>query len=583
MPSNWIRIPGIVSSLPDSHGAHAAVHAPSQALVDDPAVGEPPVALYDTTLRDGSQSEDILFSVADKIRIAERLDAIGIPFIEGGWPGANPKDDAFFRDIKRCALRHSRVVAFGSTKKPRTTVAQDPVLDALLRTETGAITLFGKSWPLHVTEALGITLPENLALIFESIRHLRSRVDTIFFDAEHFFDGYKADPAYAMAVLKAACEAGADGVILCDTNGGCLVPEIDRICRDVARFVHLDGRPFGIHCHNDAGLAVANTLAAVTAGATHVQGTINGIGERCGNADLVTILPNLVFKMGRDLSMAPSNVAQLTPLSRFVDEIANRIPRKNQPFVGLSAFAHKGGIHVSAVRKNPQTYEHIPPEKVGNQQRILVSEQSGRSNLLFKLAEFGIDGLDEQDPRLRKLLKEIKELEHRGFQFDGAEASFELRARRVFGQLPDYFHRQGFRVIDERRIGADQKRAIGSEATIKLLIGKEIVHLVGEGTGPVDALHAALCRALEGHYPHVNELHLIDYKVRILSGGGTDANVRVLTEWQDQHHTWGTVGVSDHIIVASYDAMVDAVRYKLYKDGVTPKVVTPPRLEIQSP
>ncbi|MBF0401276.1 MAG: citramalate synthase [Magnetococcales bacterium] len=527
------------------------------------------VFLYDTTLRDGSQSEDVNFSVVDKLRIAERLDAIGMDYIEGGWPGANPTDDAFFQEIKKHPLRHSRVVAFGSTKRPRTTVQEDPVLEQLLRTEVGVVTLFGKSWTLHVTDALGISLPENLALIFDSIRYLKSRVDTLFFDAEHFFDGYKADPDYALQVLQTAREAGADCLVLCDTNGGCLVPEVEQIGRQVARFCQQQAVAWGIHCHNDAGLAVANSLAAVVAGATQVQGTVNGIGERCGNANLISILPILQLKMGRTTSVSSQQLTQLTRLSRFVDEIANRVPQKNQPFVGTSAFAHKGGVHVSAVMKNTLTYEHIHPEQVGNQQRILISDQSGRSNLLFKLAEFGITDLDPRDRRLNRLLEEIKGLEHRGFQFDGAEASFELRAREMFGMLPDYFQLQGFRVIDERR-GIDGERSMGAEATVKLQVAGQLIHLVGEGAGPVDALHAALSRALEGFYPHVNEMELVDYKVRILGGAGTDAKVRVLTEWQDSQQNWGTVGVSDHIIAASYDAMVDAVRFKLYKDGVSP-------------
>ncbi|MEO5353222.1 MAG: citramalate synthase [Magnetococcus sp. XQGC-1] len=530
-----------------------------------------PIVLYDTTLRDGSQSEDVNFSVVDKVRIAKRLDAIGMDFIEGGWPGANPTDDAFFQEIRQHPLAHSRVVAFGSTKRPRTKVHEDPVLEGLLRTETGVITLFGKSWTLHVTDALGVALPENLAMIFDSITHLKARVDQVFFDAEHFFDGYKADSDYAMQVLQTAQSAGADCLVLCDTNGGCLVPEIAETTRRVAAFARQHAVALGIHCHNDAGLAVANTLAAVEAGATHVQGTINGLGERCGNANLVSILPNLLLKMGRRFrALPPDRLQQLTGVSRFVDEIANRVPQKNQPFVGSSAFAHKGGVHVSAVLKNTLTYEHIDPERVGNRQRILISDQSGRSNLLFKLAELGIKDLDPQDPRLNSLLDEIKGLEHRGFQFDGAEASFQLQALDKFGKLPNYFQLRGFRVIDERRVNADNERAMGAEATVKLLLDGRLIHLVGEGAGPVNALHTALCRALEGCYPQINEMRLVDYKVRILSGAGTDAKVRVLTEWRDDQQTWGTVGVSDHIIAASYDAMVDAVRFKLYKDGVSP-------------
>ena len=562
---------GIVSThpvnAPTSPEVPSSLHSVSAQVQEN----SPTIVLYDTTLRDGSQGENILFSVADKIRIAERLDEMGLDFIEGGWPGANPKDDEFFKSIRSSTLRHSRVVAFGSTKRPKTEVRSDPVLEGLLRTETGIITLFGKSWTLHVHDALGISLAENLDLISESIRYLKERVDTVFFDAEHFFDGFKTDPEYALTVLKTAQEAGADCLILCDTNGGCLVPEIEKITKKAWHLTQMAGISLGIHCHNDADLAVANTLVAVSAGATHVQGTINGIGERCGNANLVSVLANLTLKMAKKTAISPQKLTKLTRLSRFIDERANRTPHKNQPFTGMSAFAHKGGIHVSAVRKNATTYEHISPETVGNQQRVLISEQSGRSNLLSKLAEFGIIPQDEQDPRLRDLLKDIKELEYQGFQFDSAEASFELRAREIFGQMPEYFKLQGFRVIDERRFSGSQEQVnMGAEATVKLIVDGKLIHLIGEGAGPVDALHVALCRALETYYPQINDMHLVDYKVRILSGDGTDAKVRVLTEWKDAQQTWGTVGVSDHIMAASYDAMLDAVRFKLFKEGVLP-------------
>lgn len=529
-----------------------------------------PITLYDSTLRDGSQSEDILFSVADKVRIAHRLDEVGMDFIEGGWPGANPKDGAFFDEMKGHTFNHSRLVAFGSTRHFGSKVEKDPVLQGLLRAETDVITLFGKAWTLHVTQALGIEPAQNLELIFDSIRYLKERVTTVFFDAEHFFDGFKSDSAYAMNVLKTAQEAGADGLILCDTNGGCLVSEVQSMTQSAVAL----GTVIGIHCHNDSGLAVANTLAAVEVGATHVQGTINGIGERCGNADLIAVVPNLVLKMGRQTEHAKKESISngcdyLSSLSGFVNEIANRVGQKNQPFVGVSAFAHKGGVHVSAVLKNSETYEHIIPQKVGNQRRILVSEQSGRSNLLAKIAEFGVTDLDARDPRLGQLLEEIKDLEHQGFQFEGAEASFELRARDALGQIPDYFQLQGFRVIDERRLRDDGKRMMGAEATVKLRVGGHLIHLVNEGAGPVDALHAALIRSLEAYYPRIKEMRLVDYKVRILSGDGTAAKVRVLMEWKDSVRTWCCVGVSEHIIAASYDAMVDAVRFKLFSDGVS--------------
>ncbi|MBF0446791.1 MAG: citramalate synthase [Magnetococcales bacterium] len=524
------------------------------------------ITLYDTTLRDGAQSEDILFSVEDKLRITRRLDELGVSFVEGGWPGANPKDDAFFQQVRRLRLKNCRVSAFGSTRRAGVRAKDDKILQGLLAAETGVITIFGKTWDFHVTEALNITLEENLELIFDSIRFLKSRVDTVFYDAEHFFDGFRANPEYGMKTLEAARDAGADTLVLCDTNGGRLVREITKSTQAAMGL----GVPVGIHTHNDSGLALANALAAVEVGATHVQGTINGIGERCGNVDLTAVIPNLMLKMGKKTDIWPNQLVSLTGLSRFVDEMINRSPRKNQPFVGLSAFAHKGGIHVSAIRKNPETYEHLRPELLGNKQRILISEQAGRSNLVCKLEEYGITDLDGRDSRLQDLLAEIKDLESRGYQFDGAEASFELRARRVMGQVPEYFKLQGFRVIDERRQRNGGDAMVGAEGTVKLYVAGKLVHLVGEGAGPVDSLHVALCRALEWYYPSINDIKLVDYKVRILSGIGTSAKVRVLIEWQDDDRRWGTVGVSDHIIAASYDAMVEALTYKLFVDGVAP-------------
>ena len=524
------------------------------------------ITLYDTTLRDGSQGEDVLFSVEDKLRITKRLDELGVPFVEGGWPGANPKDDMFFSEVRKLKLKNCRVAAFASTRRPGILVEKDKVIQGLLAAETGVVTIFGKSWDLHVTDALNIPLEENLELIFDSIRYLKKHVDTVFYDAEHFFDGYHANPGYALKTLEAARDAGADTLILCETNGGRLVKDVV-LGTEAAMAL---GADVGIHTHNDSGLAVANTLAAVEVGATQVQGTINGVGERCGNTDLTTLIPNLILKMGKKTHIWPEQLAALTSISRFVDEMINRSPRKNQPFVGHSAFAHKGGIHVSAIRKNSETYEHIRPELVGNQQRILISEQAGKSNLLVKLKEFGITNLDSKDSRLLDLLTDIKELESRGYQFDGAEASFELRARRAMGEVPEFFKLQGFRVIDERRQRNGGGPMIGAEATVKLSVAGNPVHLVGEGAGPVDSLHVALCRALEWYYPSINSVKLVDFKVRILSGIGTGAKVRVLIEWQDGERRWGTVGVSDHIIAASYDAMVEALVYKLFIDGVAP-------------
>ncbi|MEO5329595.1 MAG: citramalate synthase [Magnetococcus sp. THC-1_WYH] len=534
-----------------------------------PSVGDPshPILVYDTTLRDGSQGEGILFSVEDKIRIARRLDDLGVDFIEGGWPGANPKDSEFFRRAKQLNLR-SGLVAFGSTRRSGVRAEEDVVLQGLLRAETRIVTVFGKAWDFHVTEALAIDGEKNLALIEDSIRYLKSRVDVVIFDAEHFFDGFKGNPEYALRVLGAARDGGADFLTLCDTNGGTMVSELGAIFGKTA--LRFPGTPLAIHCHDDCGLAVANSLMAVSLGAVQVQGTINGIGERCGNANLTTIIPNLMLKMGRSTGISQERLRSLQSLSRLVDELVNRSPRKDQPYVGMSAFAHKGGVHVSAVLKDGRTYEHIVPEQVGNQRRILVSEQAGRSNLVAKLADYGILGVDPSDPRLQGLLGEIKDLENHGYQFDGAEASFELRARRAMGEVPVYFETEGFRVIDERRSRGGDDKDMGAEATVKVKVGQGQLHLVGEGAGPVDALHTALLKALEGAYPGVKNIRLADYKVRILRGGGTKAQVRVLVEWQDETRQWSTVGVSDHIIAASYDAMVEAVNYKLFKDQAVP-------------
>ncbi|MBF0191858.1 MAG: citramalate synthase [Magnetococcales bacterium] len=531
------------------------------------------MAVYDTTLRDGSQSEAVQFSVEDKLRIARRLDLLGVDFIEGGWPGANPKDQAFFAKAKELKLENSRLVAFGSTRRAHVAAEQDTVLNGLLAAETPVITIFGKSWPLHVTRALGISTQENLELVFDSIRYLKSRTDTVFFDAEHFFDGFKADPDYALQVLTAARDGGADALILCDTNGGTLPAEVAAIMRQIA----LPDTRLGIHCHNDGGVAVANTLVAVECGAVQVQGTVNGLGERCGNADLTSVVPNLLLKMGRSVRMGAEGLPRLTGVSRFVDELCNRPPQKNQPFVGASAFAHKGGIHVSAILKDPITYEHIDPEQVGNERRIVISEQSGRSNLFYKVRELGIEGVNAEDPRLQHLLHQLKEWEFRGYQFDAAEASFELRIRKALGLLPEFFREQGFRVIDNHMVRDDGERVMGAEATVKLVVGGQPVHFVGEGNGPVDALYTVLQRALEWHYPAINAMSLVDYKVRILGHSatgrsGTGSMVRVLIEWRDEVRTWGTVGVSEHIIAASYAAIVDALTFKLFKDGATPAV-----------
>lgn len=543
---------------------------------------KPTIELYDTTLRDGQQGEDVLFSVEDKIRICERLAEMGIAVIEGGWPGASPKDDAFFQQAKSLTLKKSRLAAFGSTRRAGSTPEKDTVIQGLLKAETPVITIFGKTWDLHVRDALGISLEENLELIDDSIRYLKQRVDTVYFDAEHFFDGFKGNPEYARKVLQTARGAGADALVLCDTNGGSLVSDVTDIMEEVSDV----GGPFGIHCHNDSGLAVANTLAAVEAGAAQVQGTVNGIGERCGNANLISVIPNLRLKMGRDVGLDAKQMAKLTGLSRFVDEMTNRRPRKNQPFVGRSAFAHKGGIHVSAVLKNAETYEHIQPETVGNRQRVLVSDQSGKSNLQYKFQELGLQWLygkgtaigkllakaekHEEEAGTRKLLKIIKEMEHQGYQYDGAEASFEILARKALGKIPEYFTLRGFRVIDERRKNKEgETELLISDASVKVEVGGQLEHTAAEGNGPVNALDTALRKALERFYPQLGELELVDFKVRILSSvGGTGAAVRVFVETSDGKTRWGTVGVSENIIAAAYQALVDAVTYKLLKDEV---------------
>lgn len=515
--------------------------------------------LYDTTLRDGTQAEDINFSVEDKIRIAEKLDEIGIHYIEGGWPGSNPRDIQFFKEIKKVKLQCARVTAFGSTRKAGNKTSADPNIKALLKASTPVVTIFGKTWDLHVKEALHISLDENLELISDSISYLKKGVDEVFYDAEHFFDGYKANPDYAVKTLKTAHDAGADCIILCDTNGGTLPDEVVRIVKDIKR--HLNAL-LGIHTHNDSDTAVANTLLAVKEGISHVQGTLNGFGERCGNANLCSIIPNLKLKMGIDC-ISFEQLKKLRETSRFVYELANLSHNKHQPYVGDSAFAHKGGVHVSAVIKRAETYEHVKPELVGNHQRVLVSDLSGRANILYKAKEFGID-INSKDPVIQKIVTSLKELEHQGFQFEGAEGSFELLMQRARKTKKRYFKLLGFRVIDEKKKEGKPPR---SEATIKLEVDGRIEHTASEGNGPVNALDNALRKALEKFYPNLKEVTLLDFKVRVITAGkGTSAYVRVLVESGDGKEKWGTVGVSENVIEASWQALVDSLEYKLYKD-----------------
>ena len=518
------------------------------------------IQIYDTTLRDGSQAEDVAFTLEDKLRIAERLDEFGVHYIEGGWPGSNPRDEAFFREAKRLSLRHARIAAFGSTRRANVKASHDTNVAMLLRAETPVITIFGKTWDLHVRDDLRISKTANLEVIHDTVSYLKRRVDEVIFDAEHFFDGYRANPEFALECIQAAADGGADLLCLCDTNGGRLPDQIAEAVDAVKAKV---ATPIGIHCHNDSELAVANSLLAVEHGAVQVQGTINGIGERCGNVNLCSVIANLQLKMDYRVVTA-AQLQRLQEVSRFVYELANIEPNKRQPYVGVSAFAHKGGVHVAAVQKNPLTYEHIEPTLVGNHQRVLVSDLSGRGNIVYKAQEFGID-LESTDLNVRRVLSDLKELEHQGFQFEGAEASFELLLQKGLGGRVRHFRLIGFRVIDEKRNEDEPPLA---EATI-MIEGPDgsVEHTAAQGNGPVNALDTALRKALVKFYPQIERMKLLDYKVRVLSSGiGTSATVRVLIESGDEHERWGTVGVSHNVIEASWQALVDSMEYKLYKD-----------------
>ncbi len=517
------------------------------------------IEIYDTTLRDGAQGEGVSFSAEDKCRVVLALDHLGVDFVEGGWPGSNPRDLAFFERARALKLSGARLAAFGSTRRKNFSCADDPSVQALLKAETPVVTIFGKSWLLHVTDALRVSPEENLELIADTVRYLSARVPFLIYDAEHFFDGYRADPDYALATLRAAADAGPQRIVLCDTNGGSLPDEIERATREVASHISI---PLGIHCHNDGELAVANTLAAVRAGAAHVQGTINGYGERCGNANLCAVVPNLELKMGHT-ALRPGGLRKLSETARFVGELANLALDPRAAFVGASAFAHKGGVHVSAVERNPATYEHVAPEAVGNRRRVLISDLAGRANLLAKARELGIEIQDE-----RRVLDELKRLEHDGYEFEAAEASFELLIRKLSGAHLPYFELLGFRVIDEHR-GALMPL---SEATVKIKVGESVEHVAASGNGPVNALDNALRRALQNFYPAVAEMRLVDYKVRVRQGrlSGTASLVRVLITSSDRQAQWDTVGVSANIVEASWRALVDSVEYKLACDGAVP-------------
>ncbi len=514
------------------------------------------VEVYDTTLRDGSQAENISFSLEDKLRITDHLDDLGVDYIEGGWPGSNPKDMDYFDSMREKELKNSTLTSFGSTRHVSNSPGEDPNLQALLRSETSAVAIFGKSWKLHVEEALQVTPEENLAMIESSVEYIKDHGREVIYDAEHYFDAFEDDPEYALKTVKAAEEAGADCLCLCETNGGRLPHEVARIVAETGAEV---STALGIHAHNDSACGVANTLAAVREGANHVHGTINGFGERCGNADLTGILPNLTFKMGHE-TVGRENLRSLRRASRFIYELANLAPDHRKPYVGDSAFAHKGGIHVSAVRRNPRTYEHIEPELVGNSRRVLVSELSGKSNIRQKADELGLEIEDKEQSR--KIVEKVKELENKGYQFEAADGSFEILVNKVKGNHQVYFSLEGFRIISEQEEEVQRL----CEATIKVRVGDQIEHTAADGVGPVNALDKALSKALDGFYPELKEVHLTDFKVRVLDErAGTAAKVRVLIEMADQEESWGTVGVSENIIEASWQALTDGVDYKLMK------------------
>jgi 2-isopropylmalate synthase len=517
------------------------------------------IAIYDTTLRDGAQGEGISFSSTAKVRMALKLDEFGVDYIEGGYAGSNPKDMDFFRAIRSQTLRHARVAAFGSTRRAHTRVGEDANVLRLIESEAPVVTLVGKTSDLHVREVLRTTREENLAMVRDTVRYLKERGREVFFDAEHFFDGYRENAGYVMEVLQAALAAGADGIVLCDTNGGTLTHEVSGITAEVVRTLAV---PIGIHTHNDAGLAVANSLAAVQAGATQVQGTINGYGERTGNANLCTIVPSLALKMGCRMTCETS-LTRLRDLSLFADELVGVRPDGKAPYVGESAFGHKAGLHANAVEKNPVTIEHIDPALVGNHRRILISEDAGTSSILLKAAEMGV-AVDRSAPEVKEALQRIKDMERNGYSFESADASFRILVQKALKRHKAFFELEGFRVIVEKR---GKNEACVSEATIKVRVNNEIAHTVAEGDGPVNALDTALRKVLTRFYPEIDKVALTDFRVRILDPQeATAAKTRVIIESSDGIETWGTVGVSGNIIEASWEALVDSVEYKLFRE-----------------
>ena len=520
-----------------------------------------PILLYDTTLRDGTQREGMVLSLADKVRIARRLDEAGFPYVEGGWPGSNPKDVEFFEAAKGMTWQNARIAAFGSTRHRSNRPEADPNLQALVAAGTPVVTIFGKSWLLHVTEVLGATADENLAMVGDSVAFCGQGGREVVYDAEHFFDGYKADRAYALATLRAAHDAGASTLVLCDTNGGCITDEVTAIVRDVMATLDLPTR-YGIHVHDDAGLAVANSIAAVQAGVRHVQGTINGYGERCGNANIVTVWADLALKMGRATVPAGADLSGLAELSRYVAGIANITPDAHAPYVGASAFAHKGGVHGAATARVRHAYQHVDPALVGNETRLVVSELGGRVNTQWRAEQLGHELEGVVDPR--ELSRLIKQLESEGASFEGAEASFELLIRRHQKGYQAPFRLLDFTVFVEQRDGRDLR----AEATVKVVVEGEVLHTAADGNGPVNALDSALRKALRAFYPQLDGVHLVDYKVRILDGdAATAAKTRVVIDSASEWGTWSTGGADTNIIAASWQALGDSLEYALWKSG----------------
>jgi len=516
------------------------------------------VFLYDTTMRDGAQTEGISLSVSDKLRISEKLDELAIPYIEGGWPASNPKEMEFFHEAKKLKFKHATLTAFGSTRKANIPTAKDAQVKSLLDSEMKVVTIFGKSWDLHVREVFRVPLEENLRMITETVAFLKKHGVVVMYDAEHFFDGFRANPEYALKTLEMAAEGGASTIILCDTNGGSVPSTIHKVVDEVKRRIAV---PLGIHCHNDAELAVANSIAAVEAGVSQVQGTINGYGERCGNANLCSIIPVLQLKLGY-ACLPADRLKELTEVAHYVAEICNMRPDDHQPFVGQSAFAHKGGVHINAVLKNPETYEQVEPAAVGNRRRLLISELGGKTTILARVKSLELD-FDGDPEKAKDFLKTVQEMEAQGYHFEVAEASLELLMRRTYKRYKKFFELEGFHVDIEKSPDGELR----SEAAVKLKVDGKSEHTVAEGDGPVNALDKALRKALIPFYPSVGKMHLVDFKVRVLeSKAGTAAKVRVLIQSQDEENSWWTIGVSENIIEASWHALVDSVEYKLLKD-----------------